>query len=203
MHTTEVKFGPITAAAASIGAGMGAILDMAIFHQIFQLHQMLSAKIGNDQFENLTTNIFWDGIFQLLALTLITVGVIALWRLNENPFTPRADKTFFGSLILGWGLFITMEGIISHILLEIHHVVEWGGEDSMLFWDVFHIMIGVGIIGLGKYFISQGKKKFFKAQVKKARWKSFRFRPAFNRKSYYNIIRKRTLPSTQISGHSH
>lgn len=203
MHTSEVKFGPLTGAAASIGAGLGGILDIIIFHQIFQLHQMLSSKIGNESYDQLRTNIFWDGFFQLIALILIVGGVISLWRLNENPFTPRATKTFYGSLLLGWGLFITLEGIICHILLEIHHVIEFGGEDNMLFWDVVHIIVGVAIGAVGKLLISRGKKKFFINEVRKARWKGFRFRPAFNRRSPQVTRKEDTLRPTHASSNFH
>lgn len=203
MHTTEVKFGPLIGAAASIGAGLGGILDIIIFHQIFQTHQMLSSKIGNENFEQLKTNIFWDGFFQLLALVLVLGGVIALWRLNQNPYTPRASKTFFGSILLGWGLFMTLEGIVNHVLLEIHHVVENLNEDKKLFWDVFFILVGVAIAGLGKVFISLGKKRFYKGEVKKARWKGFRFRPAFKRRSHPELRKAGTRPPIHASNNFH
>lgn len=203
MHTTEVKFGPLTGAAASIGAGLGGILDTIIFHQIFQLHQMLSSKIGNTNYEQLRTNIFWDGFFQLIAMVLILSGIISLWRLNGNPYTPKATKTFYGSMLLGWGLFITLEGIVCHVLLEIHHVVEHLDDDSKLFWDVLYIVIGVGIGGFGKILISQGKKRFFKGEVKKARRKGFRFRPAFNRRSPQVTKKVDTLPPVHASSNFH
>jgi uncharacterized membrane protein len=33
-------------------------------------------------------------------------------------------KTLFGAMVMGWGLFNLVEGIIDHHILGIHHVVE-------------------------------------------------------------------------------
>lgn len=203
MSTTEVKFGPIIGSAATIGAGIGGILDITIFHQILQTHQMLSSKIGNETINQLKLNIVWDGFFQLICLVLVFGGILSLWKLSENPYSPRSSKAFHGGLLAGWGIFITLEGIINHILLEIHHVIEHVHEDQMLLWDVVHVLIGVGIGLVGKVLISHGKKRFYNHQMRKARKRPIRFRPAFNRQSHRVKVQEDILPEVHASSNLH
>lgn len=203
MATTEVKFGPVIGASATMGAGVGGILDITVFHQIFQSHQSLSNKIGNETIEQIRSNLLWDGYFQLLSLILIFVGTLALWKACENPYSPRSSKTFYGGILLGWGVFITMEGIINHILLELHHVIENINDDHMLIWDVLYILLGVSIGWAGKILIGQGKTKFYNHQMRQARHRSFRFRPAFNRKSHQVKVQEDILPSIHASNNLH
>lgn len=195
MTTTEVKFGPLTGAAMITGAGLGGILDVAVFHQILQLHQILSSKIGDGTLLRLKVNLFWDGIALFLALTIVTAGIISLWKVLENPYTPRSMRVFYGSLLMGWGIFITLEGIVNHVLLEIHHVLESVNPDRKFFWDAILIIAGVLIAWGGKLLVSNGKKIFFLHEVQNSRKRRFRFRPAFNR--------QRALRSKVASIHRH
>jgi uncharacterized membrane protein len=45
---------------------------------------------------------------------------------------PRPTRRFVGDLLLGWGLFNLVEGLVDHQVLGIHHVREvqgWLGYD--------------------------------------------------------------------------
>jgi uncharacterized membrane protein len=47
--------------------------------------------------------------------------------------TELAPDTFFGWLLVGWGLFNLVEGIVDHQILTIHHVRE--GADNTWLYD--------------------------------------------------------------------
>jgi uncharacterized membrane protein len=50
-----------------------------------------------------------------------------------------STKSFIGSLILGWGLFNLVEGLIDHQLLGIHHVRE---VPNYLTYDLTFLAVG-------------------------------------------------------------
>jgi len=55
--------------------------------------------------------------FQLFLKGLLVLALTYPW-----PFRP--GRTFFGSMVFGWGVFNVVEGIIDHHILNLHHVVE-------------------------------------------------------------------------------
>ena len=57
-------------------------------------------------------------------------------------------------MILGWGLFNFIEGLIDHQLLGIHHVHPGAGQ---LAWDLGFLAFGLGQIGIGYALIRRGR----------------------------------------------
>jgi uncharacterized membrane protein len=49
-------------------------------------------------------------------------------------------------MLLGWGLFNLVEGIIDHEILQVHHVVQNGAHLS---WDLVFLASGVILIAAG------------------------------------------------------
>jgi uncharacterized membrane protein len=58
---------PVRAAGIALGIGMGGFVDGILFHQIFQFHNMLSAKIPTDEIVGAKVNMVWDGVFHSLC----------------------------------------------------------------------------------------------------------------------------------------
>jgi uncharacterized membrane protein len=114
----------LIAAGTITGMGMGGFLDGIAFHQIFQLHNMLSAKVPTDTLRNVEINMVWDGLFHTLTWLMTALGIALLWNAGKHRDRAWSGKTFSGSLILGWGLFNVVEGILDHHILGIHHVVQ-------------------------------------------------------------------------------
>ena len=56
-----------------MGIGLGGFFDGILFHQLLQIHNMLSAKYPNTSIANLEINMFWDGLFHALTLSLIHI----------------------------------------------------------------------------------------------------------------------------------
>ena len=79
---------PLFAAGLALGVGLGGFFDGIAFHQILQLHNMLSApgyypKVGVDAETALVhaqINMLWDGLFHALTWATTLAGVALLWR---------------------------------------------------------------------------------------------------------------------------
>ncbi|OLY94524.1 Uncharacterized membrane protein [Cnuella takakiae] len=146
---------PLIAAGTLMGIGMGGFVDGILFHQIFQLHNMLSAKLPPDTLVNAKTNMVWDGLFHALTWVATAISIGMLWNAVKRKDVPLSGNTFFGSLVLGWGIFNLVEGIIDHHILGIHHVVELQG---LSLYDYLFLTSGVLFILIGWAFIRTGSK---------------------------------------------
>lgn len=150
---------PLASAGTMLGIGMGGFVDGILFHQLLQLHNMLSAKYpvrdvpAETLIVNLEVNMFWDGLFHAFTWTMTAIGLAMLWRAVRRVEVPLSTRTFIGSLALGWGLFNLVEGIVDHHLLQIHHVIE---ADNHLLYDVLFLASGVALIVAGGLLIKAG-----------------------------------------------
>jgi uncharacterized membrane protein len=138
--------GPLIAAATLLGIGLGGFVDGIVFHQILQLHGMLSAKLPRTSLLHAEVNMFWDGLFHAFTWLMTSVGLAMLWHALGRRDVPHSTRTFVGGLVLGWGVFNSVEGAINHAILGLHHVVENGNH---LLWDTVFLASGVILIGLG------------------------------------------------------
>jgi uncharacterized membrane protein len=132
---------PLITAGAFLGIGLGGFFDGIVFHQILQTHSMLSARVPKTSVANMEVNMFWDGLFHALTWTMTVIGVALLWRAGKAASTWWSGGTLLGALLLGWGLFNSVEGILDHYLLHLHHVVERHG------FSIFdHAFLASGVI---------------------------------------------------------
>lgn len=145
---------PLIAAGTALGIGMGGFVDGIVFHQLLQLHNMLSAKLPPDNVVNLEVNMFWDGMFHAFTWIMTALGLALLWRAVGRADVPRSTKTLVGSLALGWGLFNLIEGIIDHHVLQLHYVTR--GDDHLI-WDIAFLASGVVLILAGWAAIRSGR----------------------------------------------
>ena len=101
-------------------------------------------------------NMMWDGWFHVAMLVLTTVGVYLLLRdAREGASLPGASA-FTGLLLLGWGTFNLVEGVIDHLVLNIHHVRDLPAHVPMYDW-LFVAIGGVGLMGIG-WLLSRGSR---------------------------------------------
>jgi uncharacterized membrane protein len=119
---------PLTTASMVLGIGLGGFIDGIVLHQVLQWHEMLSAKIPATDYVGKSVNMFWDGIFHFFCLVVVLVGVVLLWKLLWRKDIDRSGKLLFGGLLLGWGLFNIVEGLIDHHLLKLHNVMEFAAD---------------------------------------------------------------------------
>ena len=66
----------------------------------------------------------------------VVIGLLILWRTAHRGHLLWSNKLFVGTLLLGWGLFNTVEGIVDHEILGIHHVNEHYTEGGRIVFDL-------------------------------------------------------------------
>jgi len=142
---------PLIAAGLLLGIGMGGFVDGILFHQLLQVHSMLSAQVPRDTVAGLEINMFWDGLFHVLTWIMTALGLALLWHAVRRGDVPLSTRTLLGALALGWGLFNFVEGIIDHHILHIHHVTETADH---LVWDLAFLASGLVLIGIGATLIA-------------------------------------------------
>ncbi len=151
---------PLIAAGTLLGIGLGGFADGIVFHQLLQVHNMLTARYPETGVDvatavvNLEINMFWDGLFHTFCWAMTVLGLALLWRAVRRRDVPLSTRAFVGSVVLGSGLFNLVEGLIDHELLGIHHVVEAGNH---LLWDMAFLASGVILILIGWAVIRAGQ----------------------------------------------
>jgi uncharacterized membrane protein len=131
---------PLIAAGVVLGAGLGGFADGIALHQILQWHNMLSGWRPPDTLVDAKVNMTYAGIFHAGVWALTLIGLAMLWRAGSRPDVPWSGKTFVGALVMGWGLFNLVEGVIDHQLLGVHHVYEYTADK--LPWDLGFLAVG-------------------------------------------------------------
>jgi uncharacterized membrane protein len=147
--------GALIAAGTLLGIGLGGFFDGILFHQILQWHNMLSSEVVPIDLTTMKYNMVWDGYFHAFTWLMTVIGLALLWRAGQRSDVPWSTRTFVGSLLLGWGLFNVVEGIIDHHVLAIHHVHP--GENQLL-WDIGFLVVGALLVAAGGSLVRAGKR---------------------------------------------
>ncbi|HEY6556734.1 MAG TPA: DUF2243 domain-containing protein [Polyangiaceae bacterium] len=147
--------GAIISAGILLGAGLGGFFDGILLHQILQWHSMLSSVHPPTDLVSMKYNMLWDGVFHAFTWTATVLGLTRLWRAGQRSDVPWSTHTFVGSLLLGWGLFNFVEGLIDHQILGLHHVHPGEGQ---LAWDLGFLASGLLFLGAGWLLVRAGRK---------------------------------------------
>lgn len=143
---TERTIRPLATAGMTIGIGMGGFFDGILFHQIMQIHNMMSARIPTDTLLGAKVNMVWDGMFHAVVWLVTAAGIALLWRATARVDAVRSGRVLAGSILIGFGLFNLIEGVVDHHLLHLHHVYERLGVSA---WDYLFLASGVMLIATG------------------------------------------------------
>ncbi len=144
---------PLVDAGVVIGVGMGGFVDGILFHQILQLHNMLSNRVLRDSLVNEQINMVWDGFFHAFTWTAVAVGIAMLWRAVKRPGVLLSGKALLGAILFGWGLFNLVEGTIDHEILQLHHVYQNGNH---ALWDILFLAFGAALMAVGWRMLRRG-----------------------------------------------
>ena len=132
-----------TAAGVLFGLGLGGFFDGIVLHQILQWHHMLSsAGFRPDSVQNLQINTLWDGIFHASTYVFVVAGLAVLWRHAHRQHLWWSTRLLIGTMLIGFGAFNVIEGLVNHHLLGIHHVNETVPHERWLHWDVGFLLWG-------------------------------------------------------------
>ncbi len=150
----RVRAVPLIAAATTLGIAFGGFIDGIFFHQVLQWHEMLSFRIPLTTLMNKSVNMFWDGVFHAFCLIVAITGLYLLLQLFFRKDVLITRAVFTGGLILGWGIFNIVEGVIDHHLLRLHNVKET--SENILMWNYGFLAVSVFLIAAGARVIRRG-----------------------------------------------
>jgi uncharacterized membrane protein len=137
------------AAGILLGIGIGGMFDGIVLHQLLQWHHMVSHvdRYPTDTVDGLEANTLADGLFHAATYIVIVVGLWLLWRVAERPGTTWSLGAFVGLLLVGFGAFNVVEGVVDHLVLQVHHVRE--DSDNQLAWDLAFLAWGLAMLVCG------------------------------------------------------
>jgi uncharacterized membrane protein len=157
-HSGSFVFAP----ALTIGVGLGGFVDGVLLHQILGWHHMLSARPAY----GMRTNELADGLFHAGAWLVVLGGVLWLYaRLRLPPVPaawprlatgPRPWRALVGPMLIGWGLFNVVEGLVDHQVLVLHHVRPGAHQ---LAWDLGFLAFGAALAGVGLLLARPGRPR--------------------------------------------
>jgi uncharacterized membrane protein len=141
MDPTERQFSK--RAGITLGLGLGGFVDGILLHQIMQWHNMGSAVVPPTTMAGMQQNMVWDGWFHVAVWVMTVIGVY--WLLvDARKGEPLPEgRAFAGLLILGWGEFNLVEGLLDHHLLGLHHVRDMPVHVPLYDW----LFLGIGGLG--------------------------------------------------------
>ncbi len=140
---------PLFTAGLVLGIGLGGFFDGILFHQILQIHNMLSNVLFPNTVANIEINMFWDGLFHAFTWIMTLIGLLLLWKAVKDDNVPKVGSFFIGSIIIGFGLFNLVEGTIDHLILQIHHVVQRTSLSGQFYSDIAFLFSGLLLIVFG------------------------------------------------------
>ncbi|MFC5067369.1 DUF2243 domain-containing protein [Flaviflagellibacter deserti] len=142
------------------GLGLGGFFDGIVLHQILQWHHMVtSAGYPADTVSNLKFNTLLDGLFHASTYVFVVLGLALLWRAAHRGHLWWSGKMLVGSMLIGFGLFNLVEGIIDHHLLDLHHVNETVPREQWIFWDIGFLIWGAAMLLVGGMLLRAGKRQ--------------------------------------------
>jgi uncharacterized membrane protein len=153
----SASLGPLVVAGLVLGVGLGGFVDGIVFHQVLQWHAMLSAWRPPVTLLDKQVNTFWDGLFHSVTWLTTVAGIGLLWRALKRPQAPRSGIALVGAMLMGWGLFNIVEGVIDHHILDIHHVNETVPREQWVYWDLGFLAWGAAMLVAGAILVRRGR----------------------------------------------
>jgi len=147
------------AAGVLFGLGLGGFFDGIVLHQVLQWHHMLSSWYPIDSIDNLALNTFWDGIFHTATYLFVVAGLFILWRTAQRTHLFWSSKLLIGSMLIGFGAFNLIEGLINHHLLGVHHVNESVARSYWIYWDLAFLLWGAAMLAGGWWLLQSGRRE--------------------------------------------
>lgn len=149
-----------------LGVGLGGFVDGILLHQLLQWHHMLTStntdNIGVKYYNpetvpGLEMNTVWDGIFHTVCWLSVLLGLAILYsRVTHNRRRVWGSRVLWGRVLVGWGIFNLVEGILDHHILGIHHVYA---DDGQVWWDIGFLVLGALLLA-GGYLLQRSGRPF-------------------------------------------
>lgn len=138
-----------------MGIGFGGFLDGIVLHQILQWHHLLSAEgcCPTSTVLGLEDNTLADGFFHVATWIALMAGTILAMRAWQRGELAPPWSRHAGGLLVGWGGFNLVEGLVNHHLLGLHHVRDDLG--APLGWDLAFLGFGALLVVAGAALIAR------------------------------------------------
>lgn len=161
MHATNQQAEPgfPTGAGLLLGLGIGGFFDGIVLHQILQWHHLLSNVYAPTSVSSLQLNTLWDGFFHAATYIFVASGLLLFWRAAHRTHVHWSSKLLLGSLLLGFGSFNLVEGMIDHQILGIHHVNETVPPEQWIYWDLGFLAWGAAMVIGGWRLLRAGQRE--------------------------------------------
>jgi uncharacterized membrane protein len=132
-----------------LGIGLGGFVDGIVLHQVLQWHHLLSSEgdYATTTVGGLEDNTLADGLFHATTLAAVVVGLWLLWRRTTKWRWAMSGRAFVGWMLVGWGLFNLVEGVVNHEILGLHHVREGVGHETA--YDFGFLVVSVLLLVTG------------------------------------------------------
>jgi uncharacterized membrane protein len=147
-------FGPVIAAGALIGFGLGGLIESIVFRQILGAHAFLSTSRPVKAVADLKASLMWDGVLQVLLVAILAVGIVSLYKAAKRTDVFFSGQLLFGSWFLGWGIFVLLEGALSHHVFGLHHLLEYANPAAQETGDYAYLIVGALLAILGYWAVS-------------------------------------------------
>jgi uncharacterized membrane protein len=158
--TYRPSYGEFPQAAVLIfGLGLGGFFDGIVFHQLLQWHHMASSWYPPTSLENLRLNTRWDGFFHSATYLFVVLGIALFWRKASVRELYWSTEMLIGGLLVGWGAFNLVEGLVDHALLGIHHVNETVPAVQRPYWDLAFLLWGALMLSGGRLLQRQADRR--------------------------------------------
>lgn len=154
--TDRSTYAPVIVAGLLLGIGQGGFFDGIVLHQLLQWHHMFTSVVTEDTVKGLEINNLGDGLFHAFDWVMTVAGTIALWKAGSRSDVAWSTGAFVGSILMGFGLFNLVEGVIDHHILQIHHVRAGANQ---LAWDLGFLAIGLALLIGGWLLVQQARSQ--------------------------------------------
>jgi uncharacterized membrane protein len=149
-----------TSAGVLLGLGLGGFFDGIVLHQVLQWHHMLtSAGYPADSLGNLEFNVLWDGLFHVSTYVFTALGLFTLWRAARRSHIRWPGKLLPATMLIGFGAFNLVEGVVDHHILGLHHVNETVPPAAWIYWDVGFLIWGALMLVGGLALLRAGRRR--------------------------------------------
>ena len=142
-----------------LGLGIGGFFDGIVLHQVLQWHHLVTVPYPPTSVANLQLNTLWDGLFHAVTYIFVTLGLALLWRAARYTHVRWSGKMLAGTLLMGFGLFNVVEGLIDHQILGIHHVNETVPREQWIYWDLGFLVWGALMLAGGWLLLRRGQRE--------------------------------------------
>jgi uncharacterized membrane protein len=159
--------GPIGSSKAEFPAAAGIFFGLGTW-RVFRRNYLSSdtavashghqCRLPPDTIENLEFNTFLDGLFHAATYIFVVLGLLLLWRTAHRGHLWWSGKMLAGTMLIGFGIFNLVEGLVDHHLLGLHHVNETAPREAWIWWDVAFLAWGAIMLVAGWMLCRTGRR---------------------------------------------